>query len=146
MFKARPIIQVIKWMFLQGYLYQASFPQVQLQIFAPNANKQCILVYEQEGKWQHVYFVMSNDSGLIWPLSMIKISCNIIQLTESYGGWTQCWQFVSICHLLNHGNRKVAAYKLKLASEKYTDERFWLTGKMWRFRCFHGNMNDWIQP
>ena len=33
-----------------------------------------------------------------------------------------------------------------LAGEKYTDERFWLTGKTWRFRSFHGNMNDWIQP
>ena len=31
-----------------------------------------------------------------------------------------------------------------LASEKYTDERFWLTGKIWRFRGFHGNMKDWI--
>ena len=33
-----------------------------------------------------------------------------------------------------------------LVNEKYTDERFWLTGKMWRFQSFHGNMNDWIQP
>ena len=28
-----------------------------------------------------------------------------------------------------------------LASEKYTDERFWLTGEIWHFRSFHGNMN-----
>ena len=28
----------------------------------------------------------------------------------------------------------------------YTDERFWLTGKICHFRRFHGNMNDWIQP
>ena len=33
-----------------------------------------------------------------------------------------------------------------LASEKYTDERFWLTGKIWHFFSLHGNMNDWIQP
>ena len=33
-----------------------------------------------------------------------------------------------------------------LANEKYADERFWLTGKMLRFRSFHGNMNDLIQP
>ena len=33
-----------------------------------------------------------------------------------------------------------------LASEKYIDERFLLTGKIWRFRSFRGNMCDWIQP
>ena len=33
-----------------------------------------------------------------------------------------------------------------LASEKYTNQRFWLTGKIWLFHSFHGNMNDWIQP
>ena len=33
-----------------------------------------------------------------------------------------------------------------LANENYTSETFWLTGKIWRFRSFHGNMNDWIQP
>ena len=43
-------------MFLQGHLYQASFPQVQFQMFAPNANKQCILIYEQEDEQQHVFF------------------------------------------------------------------------------------------
>ena len=43
-------------MFLQGHLYQASFPQVQFQMFAPNAKKQCILVYKQEDKQQHVFF------------------------------------------------------------------------------------------
>ena len=62
--ETRPI-QIIKWMFLQGHLYQASFPQLKFQIPAPNANK------------QHVYFVTSNDSGLIRPLGLIKISCNI---------------------------------------------------------------------
>ena len=34
--------QVIKQMFLQGNLYQASFPQLKFQIPAPDANKQCI--------------------------------------------------------------------------------------------------------
>ena len=29
-----------------------------------------------------------------------------------------------------------------LASEKYTDERFWLTGKIWHFQSFHGNKNN----
>ena len=55
MFETRPI-QVLKGMLLQGHLYQASFPQVQFQMFAPNANKQCILVYEQEDEQQHVFF------------------------------------------------------------------------------------------
>ena len=41
MLETRPI-QVIKQMFLQGHLYQASFPQLKFQIPAPNANKQCI--------------------------------------------------------------------------------------------------------
>ena len=30
-------------------------------------------------------------------------------------------------------------------AEKYTNERFWVTGKIWFFHSFHGNMNDWIQ-
>ena len=64
MLETRPI-QAIKQMFLQGHLYQASFPQLKFQIPAPNANK------------QHVYFVTSNDSGLNRPLGLIKISCNI---------------------------------------------------------------------
>ena len=41
MLETRPI-QVIKEMFLQEHLYQASFPQLKFQIPAPNANKQCI--------------------------------------------------------------------------------------------------------
>ena len=41
MLETRPI-QVIKRMFLQGQLYQASFPQLKFQIPAPNANKQCV--------------------------------------------------------------------------------------------------------
>ena len=41
MFETRPI-QVIKRMFLQEYLYQASFPHLKFQIPAPNENKQCV--------------------------------------------------------------------------------------------------------
>ena len=29
---------------------------------------------------------------------------------------------------------------------KSTDESLWLTGKIWRFRSFHGKINDWMQP
>ena len=61
----------MKGMFLQGHVYQASLPQVKFQMPAPNANKQCILVNNQ----QHVYFVMPNNFGLNWP-GLIKISCN----------------------------------------------------------------------
>ena len=64
-------------MFLQGHLYQASLPQVKFQMPATYANKQCILVYKQ----QHVYFVMSNNSGLIRLLGLIKISCKHTHLS-----------------------------------------------------------------
>ena len=51
----------MKGIFLQGHLYQPSFPQVKFKMPSPNANKQCILVNNQ----QHVYFVTPNDFGLI---------------------------------------------------------------------------------
>ena len=62
----------MKGMFLQGHLYQAPFPQVKFQMPAPNANKQFILVNNQ----QHVYFATPKHFGLIRP-GLIKISCNI---------------------------------------------------------------------
>ena len=52
------------------------------------------------------------------------------------------WVYV-ICQIMTKERLQLTSWKL--ASEKYTDESFWSTGKMWRFRCFHGNMNDWIQ-
>ena len=55
----------------------------------------------------------------------------------------QFWQFV-ICQIMARERLQLTSWNL--ASEKYTDEKFWLTGKIWRFRSFHGNMNDWIQP
>ena len=65
MFETRPI-QFIKRMFLQGHLYQASFPQLKFQIPAPNANKQCIT------RVQATACVFCNiNSGLIWPLGLI---------------------------------------------------------------------------
>ena len=53
------------------------------------------------------------------------------------------WSYV-ICKIMARERLQLTSWNLE--SEKYTDERFWLTGKMWRFRSFHGNMNDWIQP
>ena len=48
-----------------------------------------------------------------------------------------------ICQIIARERLQVTSWNL--ASEKYTDEKFWLTAKIWRFRSFHGNMNDWIQ-
>ena len=42
-----------------------------------------------------------------WPKTTAILRC-----------WTQFWQFLSICHLPNHGKRKVAANKLKLGKWK----------------------------
>ena len=53
------------------------------------------------------------------------------------------WLYV-ICQIMARERFLVTSWNL--ATEKCTDERFWLTGKSWRFRSFHGNMNDWIQP
>ena len=49
------------------------------------------------------------------------------------------WVYV-ICQIMARERLQLTSWNL--ASEKYTDERFWLTGKIWRFRSFHGNMND----
>ena len=69
------------------------------------------------------------------------------------GSWIGCvhQEFLSL-KVAEHsfgsfGKRKVAAHKLKLGKWK----TYWWkilidTGKMWHFHCFHGNMNDWIQP
>ena len=53
------------------------------------------------------------------------------------------WVYV-ICQIMTRGRLQLTSWNL--ASEKFTDEKFRLTGKMWRFRHFHGNMNAWIQP
>ena len=53
------------------------------------------------------------------------------------------WEYV-ICQIMAREGLQPTSWNL--AVEKYTDERFWLTGKIWHFRSFHGNMNDWIQP
>ena len=53
------------------------------------------------------------------------------------------WVYV-ICQIMARERLQLTSWNL--ASEKYTDERFWLTGKISSFRSFHGNMNDWIQP
>ena len=47
-----------------------------------------------------------------------------------------------IGHLPNYGKRKVAAHKLKLGKWKIYWWKILTDGKIWRFRSFHGNMND----
>ena len=64
-------------MFLQGDMYQASFPQVKFQMPAPNANKIIVYTCEQSTSC----FVMPNDFGLI-PPGLIKISCNILHVSN----------------------------------------------------------------
>ena len=49
-----------------------------------------------------------------------------------------------LCQIMARERWQLTSWNL--ASEKYTDKRLWLAGKMWRFCSFHGNMNDWIQP
>ena len=53
------------------------------------------------------------------------------------------WVYV-ICQTMARERLQLTSWNLE--SETYTDEKFWLTGEIWGFRSFHGNMNDWIQP
>ena len=58
-------------------------------------------------------------------------------------GFVSLWVYV-ICQIMARERLQVTSWNL--ASEKYTNEKFSLAGKIWRFRSFHDNMNDWIQP
>ena len=60
-------------------------------------------------------------------------------------GWTQFWQFVSVFIGQIMARERLQLTSWNSASEKYTDERFWLTGKICRFRSFHGNMNTTLK-
>ena len=68
---------------------------------------------------------------------MLRISFKVAE--HSFGS---LWVYF-ICQIMASEGLQLTSWNL--ASEKYTDERFWLTGKIWHFRSFHGNMNDWIQ-
>ena len=63
---------------------------------------------------------------------------SIVKVAEHCFG--SLWIYV-ICQIMVRERLQITSWDL--ASEKYTDERFWLTVKMWRFRSFHGNMKDW---
>ena len=77
--------------------------------------------------WCSSYFVLNS---FYW----IKVS------EHSFGS---LWVYV-ICQIM--ARERLQLTTRNLASEKYTDRKFWMTSKMWRFRSFHGNMSDWIQP
>ena len=73
----------------------------------------------------------------VWMFSlftMFKVS------EHSFGNLWVC----VIYQIMARGRLQLTSWNL--ASEKYTDEKFWLTGKMWLLSSFHGNINDWIQP
>ena len=50
----------------------------------------------------------------------------------------------AICQIMARERFQLTSWNL--ASDKYTDKLFLLTGENLTFRSFHGNMNDWIQP
>ena len=52
------------------------------------------------------------------------------------------WVYV-ICQIMAREGLQLTSWNL--ASKKYTDEKFWLKGKICHFLSFHGNMDDWIQ-
>ena len=68
-------------------------------------------------KWAYV-----PDFEKLWAIKVAK---------HSFGS---LWIYV-ICQIMAREGLQLTSWNL--ASEKYTDERFW---------SFHGNMNDWIQP
>ena len=74
---------------------------------------------------------------------MKAICSNTDQLKVAEHCFGSLWAYV-IYQIMARERLQLTSWNL--ASKKYTDDRFWLTGKIWRFRCFHGNMNDWIQP
>ena len=75
-----------------------------------------------------------STNTLFFPVQRVKVA------EQSFGS---LWVHV-ICQIM--AIERLQFTNWNLASEKCTDERFWLTGKMWRFLSFHGNMNDWTQP
>ena len=80
------------------------------------------------------------SANLIYHIRTILCTLTLKVAEHSFGS---LWVYV-ICQIMARERLQLTSWNL--ASEKYTDERFWLTGKMWRFHSFHGNMNDWIQP
>ena len=74
---------------------------------------------------------------------MMDVVSLLNYITVAEHSFGSLWVYV-ICQIIAREGSQLTSWNL--AYEKYTDERFWLTGKIWHFRSFHGNMNDWLQP
>ena len=101
-------------------------------------------------------FVISSSFFISWPKDLfcfVLLFLIVKLLKPEASQWSifnvaehsfgSLWVRV-ICQMMVRESLQLTGWNL--ASEKYTDEKFWLTGKIWHFRSFHGNMNDWIQP
>ena len=97
---------------------------------------------KQDSHWpvshDHIAGHVSTHRGDVIYLEAIRWLVKVVE--HSFGS---LWVYV-ICQIMARERLQLTSWNL--ASENYTDERFWLTGKTWRCRSFHGNMNDWIQP
>ena len=91
--------------------------------------------------WSTIPTILVENAGGLEQGSRCYVT-GVIKVTDhSFGS---LWVYV-ICQIIV-ARERLQLTSWNLASEKYTDERLWLTGKMWHFCCFHGNMNEWIQP
>ena len=102
-------------------------------LFSVNNYLFCIFSYQ-------IIFLSHIQMNKLPELQMRVRNMNFKVAEHSFGS---LWVYV-IYQIMARERLQLTSWNL--ASEKYTDERFWLTGKIWRFRSFHGNMNDWIQP
>ena len=87
--------------------------------------------------------VGTSISALFCPTSSRPFLSRRATLKVAEHSFGSLWLYV-ICSIMARKRLQLTSWNL--ANENYTNERFWLTGKFWRFRSFHGNMNDWIQP
>ena len=78
-----------------------------------------------------------------WLMIVFGLSTTNFLFKVAEHSFGSSWVYV-LCQIMARERLQLKSWNL--AGEKYTDERFWLAGKMWRFRSFHGDMNDWIQP
>ena len=83
--------------------------------------------------------VFKHSRYTFWPAKEFIIEVLLFVYKRKPFGF---WQFVNTCHLPNHGKRKVAAHKLKLGKWKIHWCKIWLTGKIWHFHRFHGNIRS----
>ena len=97
------------------------------------------------------YNVEISKSRILRDLSRPVLLLKVPHLGRVVPSWVKVaehsngslWVYV-ICQIMTREGLQLKSWNL--ASEKYTDERFWLADKSWHFRRFHGNMDDWIQP